>query len=188
MLPEPAPDKALPARSAIVAAPLATSNPRVPAPVPVLTVTTNDAAAVVLPGATDAIDATQEDVVETVRRLTGGKLVDFCVEAVGRPEALATAPRLLRRQGRLYVFGVPHHDQQQFPWFAAVINEIEIISSMGPECREYFQTAIDMVAQGRVDLTAMVTPRMPWEQAAKAFEMYADPGHAEDSLKLTLLL
>jgi L-iditol 2-dehydrogenase len=139
-------------------------------------------------GATDVIDASREDVVEAVRRLTDGKLVDFCVEAVGRPEALATAPRLLRRQGRLYVFGVPHHDQQQFPWFATVVNETEIISSMGPECREYFRTAIDMVAQGRVDLTAMVTPRMPWEQAAKAFEMYADPEHAEDSLKLTLLL
>ena len=56
MLPEPVPDKELPARSLIVAAPLATSNPRLPLPVPVLTVTTNEAAAVVLPGATDAIE------------------------------------------------------------------------------------------------------------------------------------
>ena len=51
------------------------------------------------------------------RTLTGGKMVDFCVEAVGHPDALDMAARLPRRQGRLYVFGVPHHESQPFPWF-----------------------------------------------------------------------
>ena len=85
-------------------------------------------------------------------------------------------------------FGVPHHETQPFPWFHTVGNETEIITSMGPECMEYFQTAVDMIVQGRVDLAAMVTPRMPWARAAEAFEMYANPDQAEDSLKLTLVL
>jgi hypothetical protein len=38
-----------------------------------------------------------------------------------------------------------------------------------------------------VDLADMVTPRMPWDKAAEAFEMYANPGEHEDSLKLTLV-
>ena len=59
---------------------------------------------------------------------------------------------------------------------------------MGPECMEYFQTAVNMIVQGHVDLAAMVTPRMPWDRAADAFEMYANPDQAEDSLKLTLTL
>ena len=59
---------------------------------------------------------------------------------------------------------------------------------MGPECMEYFQTAVDMIVQGHVDLAAMVTPRMPWERTAEAFEMYANPDQAENSLKLTLML
>ena len=139
-------------------------------------------------GATDVIDASREDVVETVRKLPGGKMVDFCVEAGSRPEALATAAHLPRRQGRLYAFGVPHHESQEFPWWSIVSNELEIITSRGPECMEYFQTAVDMLISGRADLTAMVTPRMPWDRAAEAFEMYADPEHAEDSLKLTLVL
>jgi hypothetical protein len=37
-------------------------------------------------------------------------------------------------------------------------------------------------------LRAMVTPRMPWDEAAKAFEMYAYRANAKDSLKLTLVL
>ncbi len=139
-------------------------------------------------GATDVIDASQENVVERVKELTGGRMVDFCVEAVGKPDALITAAFLPRRQGRLFVFGVPHHDMQEFPWFHTVANETEIITSMGPECMEYFQNAVDMIVRGCVDLAAMVTPRLPWDRAAEAFEMYADPARAEGSLKLTLVL
>lgn len=139
-------------------------------------------------GATDVIDSSRENLVERVRELTGGEMVDFCVEAVGKPEALQTAARVPRRQGRLYVFGVPHAESQEFPWFHTVANETEMITSMGPECKEYFQLAVDMIVQGRVDLVDMVTPRMPWDRAAEAFEMYADPANAKDSLKLTLVL
>ena len=64
----------------------------------------------------------------------------------------------------------------------------ELITSMGPECMEYSQTAVDMIVDGHVDLTEMVTSRMPWEEAPKAFQMYANPASAEGSLKLTLLL
>ena len=139
-------------------------------------------------GATDLVDASKEDVRARVRELTGGQMIDFCVEAVGKPDALVTAAHLPRRQGRLYVFGVPHHETQEFPWYHTVANETELITSMGPECMDYFQTAVDMIVQGRVDLTAMVTPRMPWDRAAEAFEMYAHPETAEGSLKLTLVL
>jgi len=139
-------------------------------------------------GATDVVDASRADVVEAVKELTDGEMVDFCVEAVGQPDSLTTAARCVRRQGRLYVFGVPHHDNQEFPWFHTMANETEIITSMGPECTEYFQLAVDMVVEGRSDLVDMVTPRMPWDRAAEAFEMYADPANAKDSLKLTLVL
>lgn len=138
-------------------------------------------------GATEVVNASQEDPVEAVRRLTGGAMADFCVEAVGRPESLALAARLPRRQGRLMVFGVPHFDSQEFPWFHTVANETELVASMGPECMDYFQTAVDMITSGRIDLTAMVTPRLPWDRAAEAFEMYANPAQAEGSLKLTLV-
>jgi len=86
------------------------------------------------------------------------------------------------------VFGVPHAESQPFPWFHTVCNETEIITSMGPECKEYFQLAVDMILQGHGELVDLVTPRMPWHQAAEAFEMYADPAQTKESLKLTLVL
>ncbi|MHB8901806.1 MAG: zinc-dependent alcohol dehydrogenase [Thermoguttaceae bacterium] len=139
-------------------------------------------------GATDLIDSSKEDVIARVKELTEGHLVDLCIEAVGHPDALAMAAHLPRRQGRLYVFGVPHHETQQFPWFHTVVNETEIVTSMGPECKEYFQNAVDMILHGDVDLAAMVQPRMAWQHAPQAFCMYANPADAEGSLKLTLVL
>jgi S-(hydroxymethyl)mycothiol dehydrogenase len=138
-------------------------------------------------GATDLVDASREDPIEAVKRLTGGAMADFVVEAVGHADTVCTSVKLARRFGRLYVFGIPHYDVQEFPWFQAVMSELEILTSNGPECKEYFQTAVDMITHCRVDLGAMVTPRLPWDKAADAFEMYANPDRSEDSLKITLV-
>lgn len=138
-------------------------------------------------GAEAVIDASKEKVVERVKELTGGQMIDFVVDAAGTVESLSTAAYLPRRGGRLYVFGMPDYDDQKFPWHYTFRNETKIINSVGPECGEFFQTAADMVVDGRASqLGTMVTPRLPWDQAAEAFRMYAEP--ARDCLKLTLEL
>ncbi len=139
-------------------------------------------------GATAVIDSTRENVVERVKELTDGQMVDFSVEAVGKPDALLTAAQVVRRRGRLMLFGVPHDDFAPFPWWHIMAAELEMIASMGPECMEYFQTAVDMLVRRDVDLASMVTPRLPWDRAAEAFQMYANPANHEDCLKITLVL
>ncbi len=138
-------------------------------------------------GADHIIDASKEDVVTVVKELTGGKMVDFAVEAVGYVDTLDTAAHLPRHGGRLLVFGVPHYELQQFPWYHVFREEIQISTCVGRECGEFFQTAADMVLDDRASvLTEMVMPRMPWDKAPEAFEIYAE--RAKDSLKLTLEL
>jgi L-iditol 2-dehydrogenase len=138
-------------------------------------------------GASSVIDASKENVVDVVRDLTGGAMIDFVVNAAATPESLTTAAYLVRRAGRLSVFGMPDYNDQKFPWHATFRNETQISISVGPECGAYFQTAADMIVDDRAsDLGAMVTPRLPWDQAPQAFEMYESC--ARDSLKLTLLL
>jgi len=138
-------------------------------------------------GAGAVIDSSTEDVVEAVRELTDGEMIDFVVDAAGKPDSMDTSAHLPRQGGRLFVFGMPDYNDQKFPWHYVFRNETEIITCVGPACSAFFQTAADMVVDGRAsDLGAMVTPRMPWEQAPEAFEMYARC--AEGSLKLTLEL
>jgi threonine dehydrogenase-like Zn-dependent dehydrogenase len=137
--------------------------------------------------ASHVINSSKHDVTETVRELTGGEMIDFSVTAASSESSLNSAAALVNRGGRLFVFGMPDYNDQAFPWHAAFRNETKIICTVGPECDAYFQTAADMVVDGRAsDLASMVTPRMPWDQAAEAFDMYADC--AEGSLKLTLEL
>ncbi len=136
-------------------------------------------------GADHIIDASKKDVVKVVKELTNGQMVDLAVEAAGEVDSLKTAAYLPRRGGRLLVFGVPNYEMQGFPWYHVFRQEIQINTSVGPECSLFFQTAVDMVLDERATaLTKMVTPRMPWDKAPEAFEMYAE--RAKDSLKLTL--
>jgi len=135
----------------------------------------------------DASKASEADVVAAVREATGGEMCEFVVSAASPAAALNTAAALVAPMGRLFVFGMPDYNDQAFPWHATFRNETRIINCVGPTCAAYFQTASDMVVDGRAeDLGAMVAPRMPWDQAVEAFEMYADC--AKDSLKLTLEL
>ena len=136
-------------------------------------------------GADHIIDASKKDVVKVVKELTNKEMVDFVVEAVGHVDSLKTAAYLPRYGGRLYVFGMPYYELQEFPWYHVFRQNIQINTCVGPECGPFFQTAVDMVLDDRASaLTEMVTPRMPWDKAPEAFEMYAEC--AKDSLKLTL--
>jgi L-iditol 2-dehydrogenase len=136
-------------------------------------------------GADHIIDASKKDVVKVVTELTNGRMVDFAVEAVGFIDTLKTAAHLPAHGGRLLVFGVPHYESQEFPWYHVFRQEIQINTSVGPECGLFFQQAVDMLLDDRASaLTEMVTPRMPWDKAPEAFEMYAE--HNKGCLKLTL--
>ncbi len=136
-------------------------------------------------GAGHIIDASKKDVIKVVKELTNGQMVDLAVEAAGYVDSLKTAAYLPRHGGRLLVFGVPNFELQEFPWYHVFRQEIQVNTCVGPECGLFFQTAVDMVLDDRASaLTEMVTPRMPWDKAPEAFEMYAEC--AKNSMKLTL--
>src|SRR5215471_14572001 len=59
-------------------------------------------------GADHIFNVTQEDAVETVRRLNGGKGVDYVLECSGAPDAINAAGRMLNRGGKLCLAAFPH--------------------------------------------------------------------------------
>ena len=138
-------------------------------------------------GADHVVDSSTTDTIKAIEELTDGRMVDLAIEAVGDVDALKTTAHLPKHGGRLLVFGVPHHEYQEFPWHRIFQEEIQINTSVGPRNAEFFQIAADMVIDDRASaLSDMVTPRMPWDKAPEAFEMYATC--AKGSLKLVLEL
>jgi L-iditol 2-dehydrogenase len=137
-------------------------------------------------GASDIVDASRSSLIEAVRELTGGEMVDYCVEAAHLGRALVDAALLPRRQGRLCVFGVSEYDHDAFPWNHTTANETEIVVTRGTGWMDYAQLAIDRLDGDWAALLDLVTPRLPWDRAQEAFEMYAYPADHPGSLKVVL--
>jgi threonine dehydrogenase-like Zn-dependent dehydrogenase len=144
-------------------------------------------------GATDVVDASRADTTEAVAELTGGAMVDLCIEAAGTDDGLTTAAMLPRRQGRLLVFGVPYDTVTPFPWLSVTDREVEVTNTRnGSAAKAFFETAVALVAGEYAALKETVTPVLPFERAAEAFALYAYPCSAEaeraQSLKVALAL
>jgi threonine dehydrogenase-like Zn-dependent dehydrogenase len=59
-------------------------------------------------GADHVVNVTREDAVEAVRRLNGGKGVDYVIECSGAADAVNQAGRMLNRGGKMCLAAFPH--------------------------------------------------------------------------------
>jgi 2-desacetyl-2-hydroxyethyl bacteriochlorophyllide A dehydrogenase len=59
-------------------------------------------------GADHTVNATKEDPVEAVRRINGGKGVDYVLECSGAPNAINEAARMVNRGGKICLAAFPH--------------------------------------------------------------------------------
>jgi threonine dehydrogenase-like Zn-dependent dehydrogenase len=138
-------------------------------------------------GADETVDARAQDPADAVRALTGDAGADLVIEASGTPAGLNAAARAVRKRGTMVPFGCQKTDEITFPWLHTNQNHTEIIASNGCGSAEWLQLAVDMVRDGRAcELKELITPIVPWQDAAGAFAMYADPDGDNKSLKVAI--
>lgn len=135
-------------------------------------------------GATHAVDGDPDAVTDAVRELTGGRGADLAVEAVGKVDTLNLAASLVRRNGTLLAFGVPHQSRYDFAFRKFFFNEGRLINSIGPDVQHDFPIAVEMVATGLIDVRPLVTHRLPFQAAQRAFELFA--GREDGAIKVVL--
>ena len=114
-------------------------------------------------GAT-VLDPTEIDVVEEVRKQTDGDGVDVTLETAGQPNTVAMALKATRKQGRVVEVGI-FEEPIKVEMNDLVFNERELIGIMnnGGE----FPQAIQMLADGRVDPTPMISNRISLEEVVE---------------------
>ena len=98
--------------------------------------------------------------------------VDFVYECAGEQDTLDEGIELLRPGGKLVLIGAPRFERVSFVIDKLRRKEIDIVNirrQVG--CA---QSAIDLVASGRVKVDFMVTHRFGFEQTKEAFEMVAE--------------
>jgi L-iditol 2-dehydrogenase len=135
-------------------------------------------------GAVEAFDPSSANLLEEMRRRTGGRGADAVLLAVPNATLVPEALGLARPGGRVLLFA--HNDpvlQLQFPAAAVGVEEKEILGSYSASVGDQEETA-EMVFSGRLPLREMISHRFALERIADALELAAHPKH--DTLKVMI--
>jgi threonine dehydrogenase-like Zn-dependent dehydrogenase len=124
-------------------------------------------------GATAVIDASREDVVDAVRRITGGGMADLVVEAVGhREQALNLCVDLCRPHAHILFFGVPRELIDGIQWRNLWFKNLCVHTSVNPDFARDFPLAMRWINEGRVDVLPIITHRYPLAEIQTAFDTF----------------
>lgn len=120
-----------------------------------------------------AVDYRKGDVVEEIRKLTGGTGVDVAIEALGTQQTFETALRVLRPGGTLSSLGV-YSGKLQVPYepFAAGLGDHTIVTTLCPGGKERMRRLIEMVRRGKLDLRPLITHRFKLADINEAYRLF----------------
>ena len=123
-------------------------------------------------GADVVLDPKQTNVVEEVKRLTGGG-ADVAIEALGIQETFENCLRCLRPGGTLSSLGV-YSGKLQVPYdaFAAGIGDYKIVTTLCPGGKERMRRLMEMVQSKRFDPTPLLTHRFSLDQIVEAYDLF----------------
>lgn len=133
-------------------------------------------------GADHVVNVTREDPVEAVRRLNGGKGVDYVVECSGAPNAINEAGRMLNRGGKICLAAFPH-DPALVDVAHLVRNNIYIYGIRG-EGRSATHRAQAFMAAKRFDATKIHTHTFMMDDLPTALRYARD--RVEDAIKVVV--
>ncbi len=119
-------------------------------------------------GATAALDGQAGGLAERVRELTEGRGADHAIEAVGAEQTVRTAVELVRRGGTVTLVGIAAEPGIPLDTIKVVRTGLTIRSSF--RYAHVHPAAIQLAAEGRVDLQTLVTRHYRIEDVAGAFE------------------
>src|SRR3954468_12537668 len=133
-------------------------------------------------GADHVVNARQENAVEAVRKLNGGKGVDYVVECSGAPNAVNEAIRMVNRGGKVCLAAFPH---EETPVDVAHIvrNNIYLYGIRG-EGKSATHRAEAFMSQKRFDATKIHTHTFALDDLPTAIRYAKD--RVEDAIKVVV--
>jgi threonine dehydrogenase-like Zn-dependent dehydrogenase len=116
-------------------------------------------------------------IVETVKRLTDGKLCERVIEAVGKQWPLDLAGELVQERGKLVVAGYHQDGPRQVNMWLWNWRGIDVINAHERDPKVYLQgmrEAVEAVASGRLDPTPLYTHRFALGRLGEALDATRD--------------
>ncbi|MSP14810.1 MAG: hypothetical protein EXR62_17850 [Chloroflexi bacterium] len=125
-------------------------------------------------GASHTVNVYHTDPVAAVAELTGGRMADVVCEVVGKEETINLCPDLARDHAELALFGVPKRNTFPFAYEKFLRKQLRTVTSAHTQSEpnyRSFRLALDMIAQGRIDVSHLVSHRLPFMAVRRAFEL-----------------
>jgi len=119
-------------------------------------------------GADEAIPG-GENLLKKAQEISGNRMFDVVVEAVGDQETINLAPTLAREKGMVLLFGIPDFGTTLTPrsFFG---KQLHITTTEYPERSDFLQ-ALRMLSKGDIDMEGMITHRLPFSEVQRAYEL-----------------
>ncbi|NVO13461.1 MAG: zinc-binding dehydrogenase [Rhodoplanes sp.] len=133
-------------------------------------------------GADHVVNIRNEDPLEAVKRITGGKGVNYVVEASGDPNSLDLATDMLKRGGKVCLIGFPEHKASVD--LAKLIRQHISVFGIRGEGRSATHRVAALVEQKRFDPKLIHTHTFPLEEVPTAFRYARD--RIEDAIKVVV--
>ena len=156
----------------------------------------------------ETIDYTEDNVLEALKELTGGRGPDACIDAVGmeahahhsiafsydrvkqammletdRPVALREAIQACRSGGTISVAGVYGGMIDKFP-AGTMMNRSLTIRTGQTHVQRYMRPLLERIEKGEIDPTFIITHRVRLDDAPHAYRMFRDK--QDDCIKVVL--
>ena len=111
-------------------------------------------------GATHTYNPLNENVIDKVKELTGGKGVDIGVEAAGNQQAIDLTTQLVRMEGKLEIFGFHQGEPRKIDWGYWNWMAFQIINghTRNPDIYvDGMRIGLQLLEANKLDMAALVT-------------------------------
>jgi alcohol dehydrogenase len=138
-------------------------------------------------GADVVVDVEAEDVVERVREVTGGSMVDVVLDTTGSSQAIVASTRLVRPGGTVVNAGLTGD---------TTLTPMALDALMRPEIRlqhvftyeyESVRAALALALRGRYPFEKLITHHFPLDRAEEAIRMSGRENDGEQPIKVAIV-
>ncbi|HTY25676.1 MAG TPA: zinc-dependent dehydrogenase [Desulfomonilaceae bacterium] len=124
-----------------------------------------------------------DDVVDHLKEDNDGRLADLVIVSTGAIQALQQAFQAVDRGGTILFFAPSDPGAQvNMPFNELWRKEVTMTSAYAGSPRD-IQAAIELIASGKINVTDMITHRLPLEKTAEGFALVAE---AAESIKVII--
>jgi 2-desacetyl-2-hydroxyethyl bacteriochlorophyllide A dehydrogenase len=136
----------------------------------------------------EAIDPTAGDVVEAVREKSGGRGVEYLIEATGSGGVMAAIPGLIRKQATVLLYGHGHAGTDMSLLNNVLFREPALVAAVGASGGfaadgrpAVYAQALDLIESGRIDVAPIISHR--YTELEQVPQALAEDWRAADYVK-----